>query len=309
MTKTLKTSIVLYILLAISFPREALVSSTANIKYLDPYFQFEYTENVRKIVDSDRYDDYWADKARELERALVRMLPRHHQFLSEVQSARLPLLPLPLNFGRTSHKLSLKGKAGTSEFVFQFSRALSPEEAQTLQRLVKVLDYEAALPAPPEDHGAGTKAESPLVHGAIAYRPFQKFTLAAILSAYMTKENRPALVKKLEQELDVAAEKIRVGYESREKAGKVWLDPAQLVSLKEQLGDQFEKAMAEPVSHSIFRPFGPLFDTAGRRTNHASGALIYSMLFVSQKPWDETPRWAANRAEFEAWFRDQLSPK
>lgn len=300
------------------------MSGNAGFTYLDPYFQFSYKENVRKVVDSEHYDQYWQKKSEGFSSVLGSSVPQMKKILKQMLDSKIPIVPLnmaphgPEKIITTPEelikldphqniKILINEKSGKSTFVFYFNQVPTLDQAKRFFELIHLLEFQNLSQNASKNETGEMKAREKIQLGASKYKLYDKFSLAVITTAYISTDNLHATEKVLDAEMLRISKKIGTDFDQLASQNKVWIDPQSLVPLKVKFGSNLNAALTASLDKSVFNPYGPLFDDLGLRTIHRTELLTYSMLFVTKEKWKEDPKWSSQRAAFENWFSKSIN--
>ena len=303
----------------VALPREAWVSGSAQFAYIEPEYLYSFKESTRKILRNKDYDSYFAGKRRLHKSVMKLALPQLQAFIAQLRAAKIAIVPLVLDqhsgaavsrsakdlveqSQRGALELALEGSKGRTQILLQLKMPISGEQAALLLRLAKAVQFEA-LHQMWTKNNSPSAAETDFVDGLTLPRFYSKYSLALTLPAIMRAKELRYFEAAMRRQLTRVAPTIARGFAQHLKRKIVWVDPRQLVSMRVHKPKLYQRALTRDPYASIFNPFGPLFDGVGRRSSARSGLLTYSMLFVSNKPWNDHSPYASNRAGFESWLQ------
>jgi hypothetical protein len=294
-------------LIGFLFSSEAHVSGHAGFILLESRFEYSYSENFRRKVHTDDYEKYWADKRSHFDAVIASSASIFEKFSSEL--LKLKVEPIsPSASDSQFEEIQFKGDRGDSTIRFLKPRSISESQLKELKAFAGKLEY-ASLAEAADKSGVSASASKGLIDAISVTKAFPKFALSIFLIRRMRKDVAAEMKPRLESALNSIVVKIEAPLNEKIAAGKIWVDPKQLVSFEQKFGvDAQSKLGEQDPTKSVFNPYGPLHDEVGRRTSAQYGMLVASILFLTnEKKWGEDPTFGKNTAEFETWFREGVN--
>lgn len=319
-------------LFLVLYAKEAFLSGSHFIQFLEPSFVYEYEDEVRKIFRSgDGADEYFEAKRQQSRRVFVAALPLFARLFQEARQQGIELGELPLRaldpqalYGGALQsaepltqkdatyprvvKLHLqgqgvdKGRSGTTHLTLWLRKAPDRKQAAWLWEKAAELRYaalaqrEAEIQAVSED---ALKQFMPATTLAAA-RVGKDFALSVGTPGEIRAENQRWLSAQTEALAKELFPVVQRALKDESLRKHFFLgDSRRLVSLDAKLGKRTEGAALLP----LFNPHGPLSDALGMRTAEQAGGLRVTLLFVVKDRWRGQPGDPDLTSTLSQWLR------
>ena len=294
------------------FPKEAWVSGSHGVSFLEPEFSYTYQEFNTKKLPPDRYQEHFRSRRLESQRRYLALLPELKRLIANAKKEGVSITTLgalelssmtthaPAQTSLASFlahattqagpvRLELTPKelqTGESENVLTLwiGKPLSSGQAKWLwqeSRKSSFLTNDETSPA------AGSK-ESPknaFVQTLAAEHYGKKFSYAVFLVQAIRQESVAHFKKQLESEASRVFPKVEKFFETTKNLNE-YLD-----------GDLAKLGPAHAKNATQFNPFGPLSDDLGYREGTWAGQFHHMLLFNP----GVTPT-----AKFSNWFESTV---
>jgi hypothetical protein len=294
--------------LVVFYAKEAWVSGSHAIRFLEPKFIYEYDDGRRKSFHSSQdANEYFASKKQDSTKAFIAALPLFGQFFQDAAQHGVRLGELRL---RTLNQKALSnaplgtpaelvGKAtdeyprlvklnlnatdkqayDSNHLILVLEKAPDQnqatwlwEQAGTL-RFAKISQRDAEMAAVSEE---ATKRFQP---GVAAVKMGSNFALAVGLTDELRPENAALFQAQAEALAKEIWPMLQSAFQNEELLKAFFTgDPKQLVSVEKKLGKRPDDKALAP----LFNPYGPLLDALGMRSTVQVGGLRVGLLFVAK---------------------------
>lgn len=317
-------------LVVVLYAKEAFLSGSHFIQFLEPSFVYEYEDEVRKIFRSgDGADEYFEAKRQHSRRVFVAALPLFSRFFQEARKHGIELGELPLRaldpqalYGGALQsaepltqkdatyprvvKLHLqrvdKDRSGTTHLTLWLQKAPDRKQAAWLWEKAAELRYETLAQRETEIQAVSEDALKQFVRATTlaAARVGKDFALSVGTTGEIRTENQrwlSAQTEALTAELFPVVQRALKDEALRKQFFTG--DNRRLVSLDAKLGKRTEEAALLP----LFNPHGPLSDELGMRTAEQVGGLRVTLLFVVKDRWRAQPGDPDLTTTLSQWLR------
>jgi len=296
------------------YAKEAWVSGSHSIRFLEPNFFYEYEEGVRKaFISDDQAASYFSRKRMRSTRVFMAALPLFTRFFDEAQQHGIALGTLQLRTlrqrelhgevaksatdlvraeGHTPRLLALNLNAGdkdnydSNRLIVKLEKDLNSDQASWLftrvqdLRFAKIAKREAEIAAISEE---AAKCWKP---GVAATKISKNFALCVGFTDEIRPENEAPFrtqVEALITEIHPAIEK--AFRDVSQLKGFFSGDAQRLISVE----DKLRKKPTEVELAGLCNPYGPLLDDLGMRTAVYVGGLKVTLLFTIKDRWGGQP--------------------
>lgn len=297
------------------YAKEARVSGSHAIRFLEPSFIYEYDEGVRKaFFSSEDADSYFTSKRERSTRVFTAALPVFARFFQDAQKHGIRLLELRLRTLSPSALQSppiesaeqLLARAGevyprlvklnlnagnrsaydSNHLLVLLGKGLDREQASWLGSRIAELRFSALAARESEITSVREDAGKRFLPGVAAVRVGKNFALSVGMTDEIRPENQALWSAQAEALATELLPTLTSAFADKETLRPLFTgDPGQLLSLDEKLGKRPEGAALA----KLFNPYGPLLDSLGMRSAVQVGGLRVTLLFVVQGAWGARP--------------------
>lgn len=302
------------------YSSEAWVSGNASLSVIEPNLMYSYTENFRRTLRSEDYESYWKDKRDYFDAVMAFGQIPIQNFLRELKTAGIIVKELdltkilPENTAENAEDLKAQSQRlyvrfqisesrGDTQITLQLEKPLDDKKAKALVEAAKKIAFHQFEKTWQEKDEPPVKPDY-FQRGLMVYEAHDNYSIGLTLLAQFRTQHKEILLNLLEKHLKEISPKLDQLLKSSIADKKFWLEPKDLISLKEKLGNDFDKKLNEDQhpNKSVFNPNGPLFDDFGRRSTANWGLLKLNLLFVSKTNWKNSESFEGNRGAFETEF-------
>lgn len=306
---------VLVAVLVMLHAKEAWVSGSHAIRFLEPNFIYEYEEGVRKaFFNEEDASSYFGSKRERSTRVFTAALPLFTRFFQEAQQQGIELGELRLRSLDHSAlqspaiksieqlamkpgdvyprlvKLDLQSSSASSgnvnHLLILLRKGVDGKQASWLWKHISALSFDELASREAEIAKVSPDASKRFLPGAAAVRVGNNFAL----SIGMTDEIRPENEKRFAAQAEALATEllpaVTSAFANEELLPHFFTgDHHKLISVKEKLGEKFPQSRQA----DLFNPYGPLLDSLGMRTSVQVGGLQVTLLLVVKGQWGAEP--------------------
>lgn len=306
---------VLAALLVLLHAKEAWVSGSHAIRFLEPNFIYEYEEGVRKaFFNEEDASSYFGSKRERSTRVFTAALPLFTHFFHEAQKQGIELGELRLRAldlsalqspaVQSAEQLAMKAgdvyprlvkldlqatsasRSNINHFLILLRKGVNAKQASWIWKHVSALSFAELSNREGEIAKVSPGASQRFLPGTAAVRVGNNFAL----SVGMTDAIRPEHEKQFTAQAEALATElfptVTSAFASEDLLPHFFTgDHRKLTSLKEKLGEKFSQSRQA----ELFNPYGPLLDSLGMRTSVQVGGLQVTLLLVVKGQWGAAP--------------------
>lgn len=291
------------------YAKEAWLSGSHSIRFLETSFFYEYEEGVRKaFINGEQAERYFTSKRTRSTKVFVAALPLFSRFFNEAKQHGIKLGTLQLRRlrhnelhgepvksatalvskpnERVPRLLVLDLNAGeqdsydTNRFVVKLEEKLNQEQASWLLTRVKALRYTKLAQREAEIEAVSDEAAKRWKAGTAATRVGKNYVLCVGFTEEIRPENEAAFRAQVDALITELHPLVDKGLSDAENLKKFFTgDATRLLSIETKL-EKMPQDLAP-----LCNPYGPLLDELGMRTAVQSGALKVTLLFASKDRW------------------------
>ncbi|HPH27528.1 MAG TPA: hypothetical protein PLA87_11820 [Pseudomonadota bacterium] len=306
---------VLAAILVLLHAREAWVSGSHAIRFLEPNFIYEYEEGVRKaFFNEEDASSYFGSKRERSTRVFTAALPLFTHFFQEAQQQGIELLDLRLrSLDRSALqspavqsaeqlvtkpddvyprlvKLDLQAGSARSgnvnHLLILLRKGVDANQASWLWKRISALSYAELSNREAEIAKVSPDASKRFLPGTAAVRVGNKFALSVGMTDAIRPENEKRFAAQAEALATELLPALTSAFASEDLLPHFFTgDHRKLISLQEKLGEKFPQSKQA----ELFNPYGPLLDRLGMRTSVQVGGLQVTLLLVVKGQWGAAP--------------------
>lgn len=310
------------------YAKEAWVSGSHAIRFLEPNFIYDFDEGVRKSFHSAQDSrEYFDEKRERSTRVFTAALPLFTSFFQESRKHGVKFLELRLRdldqgalqdppidsadklVGKAEEvypraiKLDLnatnRDSYGINQLILMLERGLDRRQADWLWSRVAALRYSALASREAEIARVAAACGERFLPGVTTARIGKNFALSVGMPEEIRPENEKLWAAQAEALLIELLPVVTNAFASDELLRLFFSgDPAQLVSLEEKFGQRPQGAELA----KLFNPYGPLLDSLGMRTTVQVGGLRVTLLYVVKGKWGEAPKNPQPTSAISQWL-------
>ncbi len=310
-----RAAYLLALIVILFYSREAWVSGSHYVRFLEPKFIYEYDDGRRKSFRSAQdADEYFASKQQHSAAVFTAALPVFTQFfkdaahhgvrLGELQLRTLsqstlgnaPLSSVADLLNKTESyprlvKLNLnaadKNSYDINHLLVVLQKAPNQKQAQWLWDHVTELRFVTLAARETEIAAVKEDTTKSFQRGVTAVKMGKNFAL----SVGFPEQLRPTNASHFQAQAEALAKELwptlQSAFQNEELLSAFFSgEPQRLISIETKLGKRPDDAELAP----LFNPYGPLQDSLGIRTTIQVSKLRVTLLFVVQDEWAAAPK-------------------
>ena len=306
---------VLAAILVLLHAKEAWVSGSHAIRFLEPNFIYEYEEGVRKaFFNEEDANSYFGSKRERSTRAFTAALPLFARFFQEAQQQGIELGELRLRSLdlsalqspalKSAEQLAMKagdvyprlvkldlqsGSASSgniNHLLFLLRKGVDAKQASWIWKHISALSFAELSSREAEIAKVSPDASQRFLPGTAAVRIGNKFALSIGMTDAIRPENEKFFAAQAEALATELLPAVTSAFAREDLLPHFFTgDHRKLISLKEKLGEKFPQSRQA----ALFNPYGPLLDSLGMRTSVQVGGLQVTLLLVVKGQWGAAP--------------------